>query len=84
MYTCNTIYLKWLGELSKLLNNMSLVSTYLMFIYMFLFFRSSSSGDSEKDKWILYGVAGAIGIISLLAFYNMSYKEITWKDFVNK
>jgi len=51
---------------------------------MFFFFRSSSSGDSDKEKWILYGVAGVIGIISLLAFYNMSYKEITWKDFVNK
>lgn len=44
---------------------------------------SSSSGDSDKEKWILYGVAGVIGMISLLAFYNMSYKEITWKDFVN-
>lgn len=43
----------------------------------------SSSGDPEKEKWILYSVAGAIGLVSLLAFYNMSYKEITWKDFVN-
>lgn len=51
--------------------------------YLFLF-RSSSSGDSDKEKWLLYGVAGAIGLISLLAFYNMSYKEINWKDFVNK
>ncbi|XP_050541480.1 AFG3-like protein 2 [Daktulosphaira vitifoliae] len=42
-----------------------------------------SSGDSERDKWILYGVAGTITLISLYAFYNMSYKEITWKDFVN-
>jgi len=63
---------------------MLLISTYLILIFMFLSFRSSSSGDSDKEKWILYGAAGVIGIISLLAFYNMSYKEITWKDFVNK
>jgi len=44
---------------------------------------SGSSGDSEKDKWILYGAAGVVSLIGLLAFYNMSYKEITWKDFVN-
>lgn len=42
-----------------------------------------SSGDSEKEKWILYSVAAVIGLLSLFAFYNMSYKEITWKDFVN-
>lgn len=53
-------------------------------IFVYFFFRSSSSGDSDKEKWLLYGVAGTIGLISLLAFYNMSYKEITWKDFVNK
>lgn len=56
----------------------------LCFLISFNFYRSSSSGDSDKEKWILYGVAGAIGLISLLAYYNMSYKEITWKDFVNK
>lgn len=57
---------------------------YVFVIFIYFFFRSSSSGDSDKEKWLLYGVAGAIGLISLLAFYNMSYKEITWKDFVNK
>lgn len=32
----------------------------------------------------MYGVAGVLGLISVIAYYNMSYKEITWKDFVNK
>lgn len=32
----------------------------------------------------MYGIAGVLGLISVLAYYNMSYKEITWKDFVNK
>ncbi|VVC27783.1 Hypothetical protein CINCED_3A025476 [Cinara cedri] len=40
-------------------------------------------GDSEKEKWILYSVAAAIGLVSLISFYNRSYKEITWRDFVN-
>ncbi|XP_050422678.1 AFG3-like protein 2 [Adelges cooleyi] len=58
------------SEIRKRLNRMSQGS-------------SGSSGDSDKEKWILYSVAGAIGLISLFAFYNMSYKEITWKEFVN-
>ncbi|XP_025424252.1 AFG3-like protein 2 [Sipha flava] len=44
---------------------------------------SGSSGDSEKEKWLLYGVAGVLGLISIIGYYNMTYKEITWKDFVN-
>lgn len=53
-------------------------------IIYFCFNRGGSSGDSEKDKWILYGVAGALSLIGIISIYNSSYKEITWKDFVNK
>lgn len=53
-------------------------------IYIIFFNRSGSSGDSDKEKWILYGLSGALALVSVLAYYNMSYKEITWKDFINK
>ncbi|XP_014261733.1 AFG3-like protein 2 [Cimex lectularius] len=40
-------------------------------------------GDSEKEKWLLLGLIGMVGLIASIALYEMGYKEITWKEFVN-
>ncbi|KAK9499956.1 hypothetical protein O3M35_002889 [Rhynocoris fuscipes] len=40
-------------------------------------------GDGEKEKWLLFGLVGIVGVVGLLAFYEMGYKEITWKEFIN-
>uniref|UniRef100_A0A1B6D736 AAA+ ATPase domain-containing protein n=1 Tax=Clastoptera arizonana TaxID=38151 RepID=A0A1B6D736_9HEMI len=50
--------------------------------------RSGSSGgkgfgDGEKEKWVIFGVLGAVLVVGTLAFYEMGYKEIAWKEFVN-
>ncbi|KAF5277091.1 hypothetical protein FQA39_LY06329 [Lamprigera yunnana] len=40
-------------------------------------------GDSEKDKWYIFGAAGAIALLAALGFWEMGYKEIGWKEFVH-
>ncbi|KAF6201933.1 hypothetical protein GE061_004329 [Apolygus lucorum] len=40
-------------------------------------------GDSEKEKWLLFGLVGVVGLVGLIAVYEMGYKEIAWKEFVN-
>lgn len=38
----------------------------------------------EKEKWMLFGTLGVMAVIVTLAFYEMGYQEIAWKEFVNK
>lgn len=38
----------------------------------------------EKEKWMLFGALGVMAVIVTLAFYEMGYQEIAWKEFVNK
>lgn len=41
-------------------------------------------GDGgDNNKWIFGGAIGAVAFISLLAFMEMGYKEVAWKEFVN-
>lgn len=40
-------------------------------------------GDNDKDKWYIFGAAGAIAFLATLAFWEMGYKEIGWKEFVH-
>lgn len=37
----------------------------------------------EKEKWILFGALGVVGVVGVLAYYEMGYTEIAWKEFVN-
>lgn len=42
-------------------------------------------GDGgDREKWLLLGAIGVVGIIGTLAFMEINYKEIGWKEFVNK
>ncbi|KAF5286736.1 hypothetical protein FQR65_LT12469 [Abscondita terminalis] len=40
-------------------------------------------GESEKDKWYIFGATGAIALLAALGFWEMGYKEIGWKEFVH-
>ncbi|XP_014087674.1 mitochondrial inner membrane m-AAA protease component AFG3L2 [Bactrocera oleae] len=40
-----------------------------------------SGGD--REKWILFGGLSAVALLASIAFFEMGYKEISWKEFVN-
>lgn len=40
-------------------------------------------GENEKDKFYILGALGTIATIGLIAYYEMGYKEIGWKEFVH-
>lgn len=39
---------------------------------------------NDREKWLLLGAIGIVGLIGTLAFMEINYKEIGWKEFVNK
>lgn len=41
-------------------------------------------GGGDKEKWMLFGAAGTVAFIAALAYLEMGYKEIGWKEFVNQ
>lgn len=38
----------------------------------------------DQTKMIIFGALGVVAFIGALTFFEMGYKEISWKDFVNK
>lgn len=36
---------------------------------------------SDRDRWMAFATLGAIGLIGVAAYYQMGYREITWKEF---
>lgn len=46
--------------------------------------RPIGSGEPERDKMLILGALGGIALVAAIAFIEMGYKEIAWKDFVNK
>lgn len=53
---------------------------------------SGSSGGSgrpiggeggEKEKMMVFGALAGVALISAIAYFEMGYKEIAWKEFVN-
>ncbi|KAH8365555.1 hypothetical protein KR093_001949 [Drosophila rubida] len=40
-------------------------------------------GGSDRERWILLGAIGAVVLVGSFAFFEMGYKEISWKEFVN-
>ncbi|XP_059476994.1 AFG3-like protein 2 isoform X2 [Neocloeon triangulifer] len=39
--------------------------------------------NKERDQWFMLAVFVTMAAIGAIAFFEMGYKEITWKDFVN-
>lgn len=46
--------------------------------------RPIGSEGSDKEKWLLIGALSVVALIGGLAFMEMGYKEIGWKEFVNR
>ncbi|KAG8041653.1 hypothetical protein G9C98_002946 [Cotesia typhae] len=51
--------------------------------------RGSGSGggggkpfNNDRDKWVIAGIIGAIGIIGSMVYFEVGAKEITWREFV--
>ena len=44
----------------------------------------SGEGGGDQTKMIIFGALGTAAVIAALSFFEMGYKEISWKDFVNK
>lgn len=40
--------------------------------------------EGPDTKLLLYGALGFLAFVGSIAFFEMGYKEISWKDFVNK
>ncbi|RXG72109.1 AFG3-like protein 2 [Armadillidium vulgare] len=40
-------------------------------------------GGSSKEKWMMYGGLAAAGLLAVLAYYQLGFREITWKEFIN-
>jgi hypothetical protein len=38
----------------------------------------------EQTRMLLFGALGFIAFVGALTYFEMGYKEISWKDFVNK
>lgn len=38
----------------------------------------------DKEKMLAFGALAGVALISAIAYFEMGYKEITWKDFINK
>lgn len=39
---------------------------------------------NEKEKWIIIGTMAAVTLLGAATLMEMGYKEIAWKEFVNK
>lgn len=40
--------------------------------------------DGNREKWLVFGAIGAVALLGSFAFFEMGYKEISWKEFVTK
>ncbi|XP_026735371.1 AFG3-like protein 2 [Trichoplusia ni] len=44
--------------------------------------RSGYEGQ-DREKWMLFGAMGVVGVLASLVYFELRYKEISWRDFVN-
>lgn len=40
--------------------------------------------DNDKEKWLMFGAVSALAIAGAIVYFEVGYKEIGWKEFVNK
>lgn len=41
-------------------------------------------GDGNREKWLVFGAIGTVALLGSFAFFEMGYKEVSWKEFVTK
>ncbi|CAH4034794.1 AFG3-like protein 2 [Pieris brassicae] len=37
----------------------------------------------DREKWIMFGALGVVTLIASIAYFELKYREISWRDFVN-
>ncbi|XP_041982592.1 AFG3-like protein 2 [Aricia agestis] len=47
---------------------------------------SSRSGydGPDREKWMMFGAMGVMALLGSLAYFELRYREISWRDFVNQ
>lgn len=41
-------------------------------------------GNENRDKMLMIGAIGTVAFLASIAYFEMGYREIGWKEFVNK
>lgn len=44
--------------------------------------RGPYEGD-DKEKWMMFGAIGIVTLLASIAYFELKYREISWRDFVN-
>lgn len=44
--------------------------------------RTSYEGP-DREKWMMFGAMGVVTLLASLAYFELRYKEVSWRDFVN-
>ncbi|GBP34002.1 AFG3-like protein 2 [Eumeta japonica] len=39
--------------------------------------------NQDREKWMMFGAMGIFTVLASIAYYELRYREISWKDFVN-
>lgn len=45
--------------------------------------RGPYDGGEDKEKWVMFGALGVMAILGTVAYFEIKYREISWRDFVN-
>ncbi|XP_014364273.2 AFG3-like protein 2 [Papilio machaon] len=57
-----------------------------------MFSSSSGSGrgggrggfdNQDREKWMMFGALGVVTLLASIAYFELRYREISWRDFVN-
>ncbi|KPJ03500.1 PREDICTED: AFG3-like protein 2 [Papilio xuthus] len=57
-----------------------------------MFSSSSGSGrgggrggfdNQDREKWMMFGAMGVVTLLASIAYFELRYREISWRDFVN-
>lgn len=46
--------------------------------------RPIGNDGADKEKWLLLGAVGTVAVLASIAYFEMGYREIGWKEFTNK
>lgn len=38
----------------------------------------------DREKWMMFGAFGVVTLLASIAYFELRYKEISWRDFVNQ
>ncbi|XP_068619540.1 mitochondrial inner membrane m-AAA protease component AFG3L2 [Battus philenor] len=39
--------------------------------------------NQDREKWMMFGAMGVVTLLASIAYFELRYREISWRDFVN-